>query len=128
MNKRRFFFQLVMLTILLTGIVLFLQIFSIFKASFGFSIISVGFFSLLSVVMFFTAAKAAVNKDKNAFTRLIMIFTLGKMLLTVVLVVTYQMIVKPHGVYFVIPFFLAYIVFTIFETIFLTKLGKIKAR
>ncbi len=128
MNKRRFFFQLFMLAALMAAAVLFLQMFPVFKTAFGFSIASVGFFSLISVVMFFTAAKAAMNKDKNAFTRLILVFTMGKMFLSAALVISYHLIAKPGTAFFVLPFFLVYIAFTIFETIFLTKLGKIKAR
>ena len=78
--------------------------------------------------MFLIAAKAAVSKDKNAFTRLIMIFTMSKMLLTIILIVAYKKIVDPENTFFVFPFFGIYIAYTVFETIFMTKLGKVKAR
>lgn len=78
--------------------------------------------------MFLLAIKAAVSKDKNAFTSLIIGFTFAKLLLTVALVLVYKKIANPEGALFLVPFFLIYIVFTIFETVFMTKLGKIKAR
>ena len=128
MNRRRFSFQLVLITVLLTGLVLLLQYFPIFTSSTGFSLISIGFFFLMSLIMFLVAAKAAVSKDKNAFTRLIMVFSMSKMLLSVILVIVYKQLVKPESIYFVIPFFGIYITYTVFETIFMTKLGKVKAR
>ncbi|MEZ4932680.1 MAG: hypothetical protein R2788_11235 [Saprospiraceae bacterium] len=128
MNRRKFSFQLVLLTVVLTVAVLFLQYVPIFNPGTGFSLISIGFFFFLSLAMFLIAAKAAISKDKNAFTRLIILFSMGKMLLTVVLVVVYKLVIKPESIYFIIPFFGIYIAYTIFETIFMTKLGKVKAR
>ena len=128
MNRRKFLFQLVMLTILLIVIIMGLQFLPSFSSSTGFSLFCIGFFFLLSLVMFFIAAKAAVSKDKYAFTRLIIVFTMLKMLLTVVLVVIYQKIAKPEGGTFLFPFFIIYIAYTVYETVFMTKLGKVKAR
>lgn len=128
MNRRKFSFQLVLLTVVLTVVVLFLQNIPVFNADTGFSLISIGFFFFLSLGMFLIGAKAAMSKDKNAFTRLIILFSMGKMFLTVVLVIVYKLVTKPESVYFMIPFFGIYIAYTIFETIFMTKLGKVKAR
>ena len=128
MNRRRFSFQLVLLTVFLTGFVLILQYFPVFTSSTGFSLLSIGFFFLLSLIMFLVAAKAAVSKDRNAFTRLIMVFSMSKMLLSVILVIIYKQVIKPESIYFVIPFFVIYSAYTVFESIFMTKLGKVKAR
>ncbi len=128
MNRRKFSFQLVLLTIILTGAVLMLQYFPVFRPSTGFSLVSIGFFFLLSLVMFLVAAQAAVSKDNNAFTRLIILFTMGKLFLTIILVVVYKEVLNPESNYFIIPFFGIYITYTVFETIFMTKLGKVKAR
>lgn len=128
MNKRKFYIQLFSVAVALAAVIFFLQIFPAIKPAFHFLLISLGFFILLSLGMFLLAAGAAVSKDKNAFTRMLMVFTLGKLLLTVVLIIGYQMIVKPAEIYYVIPFFMIYISFTVFETYFLTKLGKIKSR
>ena len=128
MNKQKFLFQLITLTLLLVVGVMGLHFMSVFISSTGFFLVSIGFFFLLSLAMFYAAAKAAISKDQNAFTRLIMVFTMVKMLLSVVLVVVYQKVAQPEDVLFVVPFFVIYIVYTVFETIFMTKLGKVKAR
>ncbi|MEO1258119.1 MAG: hypothetical protein AAFZ15_04955 [Bacteroidota bacterium] len=128
MNRRKFSFQLLLLTVVLTGVVMSFQLIPALSPFIGFYLISIGFFCLLSLVMFFTSAKAAISKDKNAFTRLIMVFTMAKLFLTVIIVVVYQQIEKPDNVLFILPFFAIYIAYTIFETIFMTKLGKVEAR
>ena len=128
MNRRRFFFQLVMITLGVFGVLLLLRFVPLFAPHFLFAVISLGVFFLLSAVMYFFAVRAAVSKDKNAFTRLIMGFSFAKMLPVIILVVVYKKIQNPEDGFFLIPFFLIYVVFTIFETVFMTKLGKIKAR
>jgi hypothetical protein len=128
MNRRRFLIQLSLLATGVLALLLSSQFFSPFQPYLHFSLMSLAFFVFLSAGMYFPAAKAAISKDKNAFTRLIMMFTFGKLLLTVVLVIGYQKLSRPPDNFFLLPFFLVYIAFTIFETIFLTKLGKIKAR
>ncbi len=128
MNRRKFSYQLVVLTVSLTVVVLLLQYFSVFRASIGFSLLSIGFFFFLSLLMFYAAAKAAISKDKNAFTRLIMVFSMGKLFLTIIIVILYHRIAQPESISFIIPFFGIYIAYTVFETIFMTKLGKVKAR
>jgi len=109
-------------------ILLFLHIFQPFSDSRLISLVTLAFFVLMSVGMYLLAAKAAVSKDKNAFTRLIMVFTFVKMLLTVTLIIIFHKLLKPESNYYLIPFFFIYIVFTVFETIFMSRLGKIKAR
>ncbi|MEK7254275.1 MAG: hypothetical protein AAB316_05985 [Bacteroidota bacterium] len=116
------------MTVAILAVLGFLSFVPIFQNTLLFSLASVAFFTLLSAGMYFLAAKAALSKDKNAFTRLIMLFTFGKLLLTTVLIVAYHRIAKPADNNFIIPFFLIYISYTIFETIFLSRLGKIQAR
>ncbi len=128
MNRSRFFLQLSLITAGILAILFILQLFPEFSKSFLFSIASLACFVLLSLVMFFLAAKAAVSKDKNAFTSLVIGFIFGKLALAVVLVLAYKKIANPQGATFLIPFFLIYLVFAIFENVFMVRLGKIKAR
>ena len=86
------------------------------------------FFASLTAGIYFPSAKASLSKDKNAFTRLVMLFTFVKMFLTAGLIIGYHQVFQPTDNFFLIPFFLIYIVFTSFETVFMSKLGKVKAR
>ena len=127
-NRRKFSFQLLILTIFLTAGVMALQLLPALRPFTGFYLVSIGFFFFLSLAMFFMAAKAAVSKDKNAFTRLIMLFTMVKLLLTVIIIAVYRYWFEPKETAFIFPFFVIYIAFTVYETIFMTKLGKVEAR
>ena len=128
MNRRKFLFQLFLLTFVLVCLVLFLNIFPVVQAHLYFLLSTIAFYMLLSIAMFLVGAKAAVSKDKNAFTRVIMVFTFIKLLLTILVIISYTKFAVPDSNFFIIPFFLVYFAYTIFETLFLTRLGKIKAR
>lgn len=128
MSRRRFFSQLLLLT-LITGVVLvFVHIFQPFVPYRIFSLSALLFFSALAAAIYVPASKAAFSEDKNAFTRLVMLFTFVKMFLTAGLVIGYHQIYKPENNLFLLPFFLTYIVFTAFETIYMSRLGKVKSR
>ena len=128
MNHRRFFTQLLLITTL-TGIALFLlHLFPPFLPYKLVSFLGLLFFAALTTGIYFPAAKAANSSDRNAFTRLVMIFSFVKMIMTVVVVFFYHRYLKPADSFFLVPFFLTYIVFTAFETMFMSKLGKIKPR
>jgi hypothetical protein len=128
MSHRRFFSQLLLITLFSGFLLVFLHVFQPFAPYKALSAVSLGFFALLAMGMYFPSAKAAMSNDKNAFTRLIMLFTFLKMFLTAALIIGYHRIFKPADSFFLIPFFLTYVVFTGFETVFMSKLGKIKAR
>lgn len=127
MTRRKFFFQLVGISLALTVLVGLAQLVSVFQPHFNFSMISLGIFAGVAILLFHLGAKTAVSKDKNAFTRVVMLSTFAKMFLALIMVVIYHKVAEPKGAYFVIPFFTIYFTFTIFETQFLSKLGKIKA-
>lgn len=127
MTRRKFYFQLVGITIALLVLIGASQILPVFAPHLNFSLISLGIFFLVAIILFNLGAKSAVSKDKNAFTRIIMASTFIKMFLALIIVVVYHKMANPKGAYFVIPFFVIYFTYTIFETQFLSKLGKIKA-
>ena len=128
MGHRRFISQLFLLAFITALLLVFMHIFQQFSAYRMFSAFSLVFFTLLAMAMYFPSAKAAMSNDKNAFTRMVMLFTFVKMFLAAGLVIGYNQVFKPADNYFLIPFFLTYIVFTGFETMFMSRLGKIKSR
>lgn len=84
------------------------------------------FFILLSIVMFFFARKASKSKTKNLFTSVALGFTGSKMFFSVILIVAYDQIWHPSSRLFVLPFLGIYLIYTIFETYFMMKLGKVE--
>jgi hypothetical protein len=80
----------------------------------------------LSIVMFLGGQKAAKSENKYVFSNLIMPFTFIKMFVSVVGLLIYTKFFPPETKFFLLPFFLVYFVFTIFETFFLVKLSNQK--
>lgn len=128
MNHRKFLTRLGLLTAIL--LVLSYLFSRQFPAFFPWDLLlgSIGLFFLLSLSVFYAGAKSALSKEPNAFTRLIMLFTFGKLFLAGGLVIVWYKFARPDSVYFVIPYFVIYIAYTVFETDVLTRLSKIKAR
>lgn len=88
--------------------------------------LSLAFFLVLSFLMFALGRRTAAAANKSAFIGTVMAFVFGKMLLSILLIALYSQEFRPESRYFVVPFFLVYLVYTIFETYFLMKLGRQK--
>lgn len=127
MSNRRFFSQLLLLTLLSGFALVFLHVFQPFSPYKMLSAIALAFFALLSAGIYIPASKASLGTDKNAFTRLVMLFTFVKMFFTAAIIIGYHRLFHPTDNLFLIPFFFTYLVFTVFETVFMSKLGRTKA-
>ncbi|MEL6924788.1 MAG: hypothetical protein AAFO94_12145 [Bacteroidota bacterium] len=92
----------------------------------NFAWLCLGFFIVFSIVMYFFGWRTSLSSDRNAFTRTIIGFMGLKMFFSVLLVATYVKLVEPDSKYFLIPFFIVYLIFTVFETYFMSRLGRIK--
>ena len=64
------------------------------------------------------------NDNKNTFIGLMYAYMGGKMFLSVVLIMLYYFYVEPETKLFILPFFVVYLIFTIFESYFLMKLNE----
>ena len=127
MSYRSFFALLSGLTVL-TAVLLFLlhQTVDALEAHQSLSWISLAFFVALSILMFYTGKVTAASENKNLFTSAVLGFVFGKMALSLLIVIVYTREVQPESKYFVLPFFLVYILYTIFETWYLIRLGRQK--
>ncbi|HHS95779.1 MAG TPA: hypothetical protein ENJ45_04250 [Phaeodactylibacter sp.] len=88
-------------------------------------IISIVFFFFFSLFSYWMGVNAAFSHNKFAFTRVTFIFLFGKLFLSIALLIAYKKIVEPESNLFVLPFFLVYICYTVFETGFMMRLGRI---
>jgi hypothetical protein len=84
------------------------------------------FFITLSIAAFFIGKNLAMQKNLNLFSQLIMLFILTKMLFSITIVIGYYQIARPSSTFFLLPFSLLYLTYTVFGTYFLTKIGKQK--
>lgn len=126
MSRQNFFKQLGVLSIALILLLFLLHAFTAFKAFQVLSWLSLGLFILLSIGMYFGGYQAAMSDNKHTFTNAVLGFTIGKMVLSVIVILTYNELAQPESKLFLIPFFVIYVIFTVFETYFMMKLGKMK--
>lgn len=90
-------------------------------------IVGLFFFILLSILIYFLATKAAQSNNLNAFTHLIMYNLMLKLFFSVIIVAFYYYLVKPSERLFIVPFVIIYLIFTIFEAIFLSRQARQKS-
>ena len=86
------------------------------------------FFVVFSIAVYFFGLAAAQSPNRQAFTNATMGFIFFKMMLSVAFVFVYVKLNKPPDALFIIPFFINYLCFTIFETRFMILLGKIRPK
>lgn len=88
--------------------------------------LSLLFFILLCIFMFFTGRAAALSKNKNAFTNAFLGFLMLKLFACGGILIGYLKLTEPDTKLFVLPFFGLYLIYTTFEVLFLIKLGKLQ--
>ena len=79
---------------------------------------------LLTLAMFFVGSMTAKSTNKNLFTTIVLGFTFGKIFLSLFVVLGYYQIAQPTSKIFLLPFFIVYLIFTIFETYLMMQIGK----
>ncbi|MCB0644436.1 MAG: hypothetical protein KDC44_22485 [Phaeodactylibacter sp.] len=126
MNPTQFYKQFILITIGTIALLILLHTFAGFKEFQVLSWLSLGFFFLVSWTMYTLGSRLAVSSNKNAFTSMVMVFVFAKMLLSVLIIAVYAKTFEPQSKLFVLPFFLVYLIYTIFETYFLMIVGRTK--
>jgi hypothetical protein len=85
------------------------------------------FYAGLCIGFFYLGKTALRSKNINLFSQIIILFILTKLLFSIMLFVAYSVIKRPTGTSYMIPFILNYLIYTVFGTFILTKLGKQKS-
>lgn len=88
--------------------------------------VTFGAYLVITLLLFLIGRKLAGSANKNSFTQFVMITVFAKMALTMAVLVAYLKMVEPGSKYFILPFFVVYLAFTIYETYMLMKVGRIK--
>ena len=125
MKQSTFFGSLVGISTVLILLLSWITTFPQFENARLFTWGVLSFFILLTLGIYFAGKHLAVAKDKNSFSNMIFFVMIFKMLLCVLFVFTFVKVMKPTDRFFLIPFFLIYFVYTIFEVVLMTRLGKI---
>lgn len=87
---------------------------------------SICFFTVFCIVFFIWGKNLSKSKNLFRFNEVIVFSTLSKMLFSIIMLGAFKKIFQPNSKYVILPFIVIYLVYTIFETYFLTKLAKQK--
>ena len=127
MTAQRFFFQLATVTAAVAWGLFLLQYVETFQSQMGFSWSCLGFFVILSIVMFLVGKRAARSRNKNDFTGVALGFTVLKMFAAILIILFYSKIYEPTSNNFILPFLVIYVIYTAYETYFMMQLGRMQS-
>lgn len=123
MTVRQFASQLTIVTIFVGVVLWLLSTFAVFGNHQQLSWMSLTLFVVISIAMFFSGRWGVENDNKNTFIGLMYLYMGGKMILSIMLITLYYYYFEPETKLFILPFFLVYFIYTIFESYFLMKLN-----
>jgi hypothetical protein len=89
-----------------------------------FGIASILLFVLICTGLYYWGVSAATSSSKLAFNSLISVSVFGKMVLALGFLFLYQQAAKPENTWFVGIFLICYVVYTVFEVWFMSKLAR----
>ena len=81
-------------------------------------------YTLLSIVIYQWGKMTAAAANKRLFTQASLLIVIIKMTLSVAIVVIYQRLADPQSRYYILPFLLVYLIYTVYETWLLMRLGR----
>ena len=90
----------------------------------GMFLSSLVFFIVLTYIIHVIATRALQNKQKDFFIYIVMMNVLIKIVFAFGFVMVYVKMFPPENKWFIIPFLINYLIFTVIETIILTKMAK----
>ena len=121
MSGREFYTQLFYVVLISVIILAPCYLLLPIKPFIALGVVGLVFFISLSIFVYKLSEKMAKSKDINAFTRLIMYNLMIKLFMSIIIVLIYYKIVEPTERLFILPFIIIYLIFTIFEAMFLSR-------
>jgi hypothetical protein len=118
------FYTFLTLTVLFTVALLFL-VFFLFPPLYAYAKLgwaSLVLFINITFLMFFLGKRAIISPNKMLFSNLSMGFIFLKMVMSLMIIVTFKKMTHPASNLFIVPFFIVYLTFTIFETYLMLKM------
>jgi len=124
MSFPTFFLRLLIYTSIAVIFHLLFSASDLFSPYSRFSILIILFFIILCKMFYFIGSIVARSKNIYLFNNLISLIVLTKMILCSLLVFIYFKKAQPPDKYFVVPFFTYYIIYTVFELDFMSRLAR----
>lgn len=124
----QFFRELLYVGAATTVLILLGSLFTPLKETTAFAFGTLFFFIPAALILYSISERIKKSENKNLFTSFILAFGFGKMLLAIIGLLIYYRTAQPMSNLILIPFFIIYFIFMIFETYVLINLGKVKTR
>ena len=123
----RKFFQLLILTIaILVGIMYFMSLNKKIYEYIDIAYYAIPAFTILCVTIYFLTEFLEKQPNKGMLLNLVIMNVMFKFLIALAVVMIYHKLREPKDGIFVLPFIIVYVVFTIFETYFMSLQAKSK--
>lgn len=87
---------------------------------------SIALFAVISIIVYYMANQALKGSNKNSFLNIVVLNLFMKIIASFILVAVYIKMTSPEDKMYLIPITINYLIFTIFETYFLSKAAKVK--
>jgi hypothetical protein len=126
MDFPRFLTYLFSLILILLGIINGLDHYEIITGGKILAEISIIVFAIINILFFLLAAFFSERSDDKNYLNLVFLNFIVKFVVVLIIPFIYYQQVKPESSNFIVPYIIVYVVFTIFETWFLSK--KVKMR
>ena len=121
------FFQLLFLTLFLLGLILyFMSMNEKIMQYIDIAYYAVPSFTFLSVLIYFLTEYLEKQPNKGMLLNLVIVNVMFKFVIAFGIVFIYHKLKEPDDGIFILPFIIIYVVFTIFETYFMSVQAKSK--
>jgi len=87
---------------------------------------TIAMFVIISLIVYYLANKALSSTNRNSFLNIVVLNLFMKMVATFVVIGIYVTVTTPEDKMYLIPLTINYLIFTIFETYFLSKAARVK--
>ena len=124
MSKTSLWLFLIVPLALSIATVSFAARYSVIEPHLWFYALTILAFSLVSVFGLVAAFRTTADRNKSLFGNVALTVTLMKIIVAVALAIGYVLLTPDISSWFILPFFLIYLYFTIYETFALIQIGR----
>ncbi|MEM7101602.1 MAG: hypothetical protein AAF502_00645 [Bacteroidota bacterium] len=124
MDQKQFLKQLGLFSLGVAVIIALLYLIPAMRPEFGFAWSCWITFILVTYIMYWLSMRSLNSPSKGLFISVSMLLNGFKIVISLILVIFYYQLFQPETKLFLIPFFITYLLYTIFEVYILSKLAK----
>jgi hypothetical protein len=123
MTWKQFLYQLILVSLGAAAILFGIHFIPAMRPYDDFSIYCILFFVIFCQFIFLLGKIAVSSNNVNLFNFLIMALMFFKIIFSIAFIFIYKQNKEPETAFYIIPFLIVYIIYTIFEVYFMSKVG-----